>query len=174
MCLPKILFPVFMFAVICSPPLIFTWPLTFLIFSPPLWNFHVFLHTKKVRFPSSFSVIHVSINIKNNVEKDTTLFFFSLQKSGRPYDFLPLHLGCHTCWLSYFILVCLWCGRTVGRSLGWCTVTWLPNFLGWVDLLSYAVLHACAKELRYKTASTYVSKMFLRFLNCDFYFVGRM
>ena len=36
MCLPKILFPVFMFAVICSPPLIFTWPLTFLIFSPPL------------------------------------------------------------------------------------------------------------------------------------------
>ena len=27
MCLPKILFPVFMFAVICSPPLIFTWPL---------------------------------------------------------------------------------------------------------------------------------------------------
>ena len=46
---------------------------------------------------NSFCVIHVSVNIKNNVEKDTTLFFFSLQKSGRPYDFLPLHLGCHTC-----------------------------------------------------------------------------
>ena len=41
---------------------------------------------------------------------------------------LELHLGCHTCWLSYFTLVCLWCGWTVG-----CTVTWLPNFLGWVD-----------------------------------------
>ena len=27
-----------------------------------------------------------------------------------------------------FALVYLWCGRTVGR----CTVTWLPNFLGWV------------------------------------------
>ena len=40
---------------------------------------------------------------------------------------LELHLGYHTCWLSYFTLVCLWCGRTVGR-----TVTWLPNFLGWV------------------------------------------
>ena len=25
---------------------------------------------------------------------------------------LELHLGCHTCWLSYFTLVCLWCGRT--------------------------------------------------------------
>ena len=41
---------------------------------------------------------------------------------------LELHLGCHTCWLNYFTLVCLWCGRTVGR-----TVTWLPNFVGWVD-----------------------------------------
>ena len=46
---------------------------------------------------------------------------------------LELHLGCHTCWLSYFTLVCLWCGRTVSRARGRCTVTWLPNFLGWVD-----------------------------------------
>ena len=29
-------------------------------------------------------------------------------------------------------LVCLWCGRTVARS-----VTWLPNFLGWVDLFTH-------------------------------------
>ena len=41
---------------------------------------------------------------------------------------LELHLSCHTCWLSYLTLVYLWCGRTVGR-----TVTWWPNFLGWVD-----------------------------------------
>ena len=33
---------------------------------------------------------------------------------------LELHLGCHTCWLSYFALVCMWGGRTVGgrRSVG--------------------------------------------------------
>ena len=32
---------------------------------------------------------------------------------------LELHLGCHTCWLSYFTLVCLWCGRTAGgRAYG--------------------------------------------------------
>ena len=30
---------------------------------------------------SSFSVIHVSVNIKNNVEKDTTLLLFFLSKS---------------------------------------------------------------------------------------------
>ena len=38
--------------------------------------------------------------IKNNVKKDTTLlllFFFPLKTSRRPCDFLPLHLGCHTC-----------------------------------------------------------------------------
>ena len=40
---------------------------------------------------------------------------------------LELHLGCHTCWLSYFTLVCLWCGRTVARSLV------RSPFLGWVD-----------------------------------------
>ena len=41
-------------------------------------------------------------------------------------------VNCHTCWLSYFTLVCLWCGRTISRVGGRCTVTWLPNFLGWV------------------------------------------
>ena len=58
---------------------------------------------------------------------------------------LELHLGCHTCWLSYFTLVCLWCGRTVGR----CTVTWLPNFLGWVDLLTHGAPLASARDLLY-------------------------
>ena len=56
---------------------------------------------------------------------------------------LELHLGCHTCWLSYFTLVCLWCGRTVSRAGGRCTVTWLPNFLGRVTELNNFC--ACAK-----------------------------
>ena len=42
-------------------------------------------------------------------------------------------MGCHTCWLSYFTLVCLCCRFMVARSFTWCTVTWLPNFLAWVD-----------------------------------------
>ena len=50
-------------------------------------NFHVFLLTKFVSFvlsitrSSSFFVIHVSVNIKNNAEKDTTLLLFFLSKS---------------------------------------------------------------------------------------------
>ena len=51
-------------------------------------------------------VNHVSVNIKNNAEKDMTFFF---SKSPGPSKLnLELHLGCHTCWLSCFLLVCLW------------------------------------------------------------------
>ena len=87
MCLPNILSPVFMFAFIfhCrsfSP----CWPLAFLIFSPPLWiSMFFFLRNSSPLFSitrsSSFSVIHVSVNIKNNAEKDTTLLLFFLSKS---------------------------------------------------------------------------------------------
>ena len=92
MCLPNILFPVFMFAFIFhrrsfSP----CWPLVFLIFSPPLLismffslrnSSPLFSITRSSSF--SFSVIHVSVNIKNNAEKDTTLlvFFHSKSPSG--------------------------------------------------------------------------------------------
>ena len=42
-------------------------------------------------------------------------------------------------------MVCLWCGRSVGRS-----VTWLPNFLGWVDLFTHgAPLARSRAELRF-------------------------
>ena len=87
MCLPNILFPVFMFAFIfhcCSfSP---CWPIAFLIFSPPLWmsmllfqrnSFPLFSITRS----SSFFVIHVRVNINNNAEKDTTLLLFLLSKS---------------------------------------------------------------------------------------------
>ena len=77
MCLPNILYPVFMFALIfhCrsfSP----CWPLAFFIFSPPLWMSMFFFQRNSsplfsITHSSSSSVIHVSLNIKNNTEKDT-------------------------------------------------------------------------------------------------------
>ena len=43
-------------------------------------------------------------------------------------------------WLPYMLIELFYIGmpvvRTDGRALGRCTVTWLPNFLGWVHLLS--------------------------------------
>ena len=87
MCLPNILSPVFMFAFIfyCrsfSP----CWPLAFLVDSQSLWIFmFFFLQNSSLLFSitrsSSFSVFHVSVNIKNNVEKDSTLSLFLLSKS---------------------------------------------------------------------------------------------
>ena len=147
MCLPNILFPVFMFAFIfhCrsfSP----CWSLSFLIFSPPLWISMFFLLRNSsplfsVLRSSSFSVIDVSVNIKNNAEKDTTLSLFFLSKSqgghvisfhikpwvafGLPYLLIELfYIGMPVVWTD---------GRAGGRSVGPCTVTWLPNFLGWVS-----------------------------------------
>ena len=140
MCLPNILFPVFIFAFIFHCRSFSScWLLAFLIFSPPLWismfnSSPLFSITRSC----SFNVIHVSVNIKNNSEKDTTLLLFFLFKVRAAMCFpskenLELHLGRYTWCLSYFTLVYLWCGRTVARSLARYTVPWLPNFLGWVD-----------------------------------------
>ena len=38
--------------------------------------------SNEIHLPSSFSVIHVSVNIKNNVEKDTIFFFLSKIPGG--------------------------------------------------------------------------------------------
>ena len=85
--------------------------------------------------PSSFSVIHVSLNIKNNIEKLTNLFFFS-PKVWVAMRFSPVAFG-----LPDLLIELIYIGVPVvqmdSRSLWRCMVTWLPNFLGWVDLLSY-------------------------------------
>ena len=147
MCLPHILFTVFMFAFIfhCrsfSP----CWPLAFLIFSPPLWiSMFFFLWNSSPLFStthsSSFSVIHVSVNIKNNAEKDMTLMFFFLSKSpgGHVISFqIKPWVAFGLPYLLIELLFLHWyaCGadgqaggRSGGRSVGRCMVRWLPNHL---------------------------------------------
>ena len=168
MCLPNILSSVFMFAFIfhcCSfSP---CWPLAFLIFSPPLWiSMFFFLRNSSPLFSitrsSSFSVIHVSVNIKNNAEKDTTLLLFFLSKSpgghvisfqikpwvafGLPYLLIELfYIG---------MPVVPTDGRAGGRSVCRCTVTWLPKFSR-MGSSPYFFTHGAplrelrARELRY-------------------------
>ena len=102
-------------------PLIFTllaapcWPLAFLIFSPPLWIFmFFFLQNSSPLFsitrPSSFSVIHVSVNIKNNAQKDTTLLLFFLSKSP----------GNHVISFQIQTLSCVW----VAIPVDWVILHW--------------------------------------------------
>ena len=87
MCLPNILFPVFMFAYIfhCHSCIFTLLVASICHFLTAALMFHVFLLMKLVPLFSitrsrSFSVIHVSVNIKKkkkkHAEKDTTLLLF--------------------------------------------------------------------------------------------------
>ena len=157
MCLPNILSPVFMFAFIfhCRSFLI-CWPLAFLIVSQPLWIFmFFFLQNSSLLFSStrSFSVIRVSVNIKNNIERDTTLLLFFLSKSPSghliSFQIKPwMAFG-----LPYLLIELFYIGmpvvRTNGRAGDRCTVTWLPNFLGWVVYNIFLPVVLRAREFRY-------------------------
>ena len=154
MCLPNILFPVFVFTFIfhCrsfSP----SWPLAFLIFSPPLWiSMFFFLRNSSPLFSvtrsSCFSVIHVCVNIKNNAEKDTTLLLFFLSNSPSRHVISFQIKPWVAFGLLYLLIELFYSGMPVMRTDGRCTVTWLPNFLGWVDyqisLAMEGILHAHA------------------------------
>ena len=114
------------------------WPLVFLIFSQPLWiSMFFFLRNSSRLFSitcsSAFSVIHVSVYIKNNAEKDKSLLLFFPSKSPISFQIKPwVAFG-----LPYMLIELYYIGmpvvRTDGRSLARCTVTWLPSFPGWVD-----------------------------------------
>ena len=60
---------------------------------------------------------------------------------------LEMHLGCH--WLPYLSIELFYIGlpvvRTGGRA-GGRTVTWLPNFLGWVDYFIFLPMVLCCES----------------------------
>ena len=61
---------------------------------------------------------------------------------------LELHLGCHTCWLSYFTLVCLWCRRTAG---GWAyghVITKIFRMGGLPHFLRYGATFAWSSAIK--------------------------
>ena len=136
------------FCFLCSCSLLFfhcrsfspCWPLAFLIFSPPLWNFHVFFQRNSsplfsITCSISFSVIHVSVNIKLIPYKKTRLcccFFFLKVRAAMRFpskENLDLHLGCHTCSLSYFDI-----GISVLWTDGW-TYGHVITKIYWMEML---------------------------------------
>ena len=111
------------------------------------------LYFKFVDMPINLSLILLTTRIQKQLPLSVFVLIGSLVVSALQYaggyvisrqNNLELYLGCPTCWLSYFTLVCLWCGRSFGR----CTVTWLPNFLGWIDFLTHGA-PLRARELHY-------------------------
>ena len=159
MCLPDILSPVYMsaFSFHCrsfSP----CWPLAFLIVAQPLWIFmFFFLQNSSLLFSitrsSYFSVIHVSVNIKNNVEKDTTLLLFFLSNSpgGHAISFQIkpwVAFG-----LPYLLTELFYIGmplvRTDGRTGGRCAVLYvITKFSRMGSLLHFFTFGAPLRELR--------------------------
>ena len=76
---------------------------------------------------SSFSVIHVSVNVKNNAEKDTTLLLFLLCKSPGD-DVISFQIKPLVAFgLPYLLIELFYIGMPVvrmdGCSLARCTVT---------------------------------------------------
>ena len=125
-------------------------------------------HTSSFSLSFSCSIFQIcghdnysKLNTLDNTETETIFAFrfrlywlLSCDAGGRDAisikNNLELHLGYHTCWLSYFALVCLWCGQTVAQSVYGHVIT---SFLGWVDLLTHGAPLArasWARELRYK------------------------
>ena len=72
--------------------------------------------SNEIRLPSSFSVFHMSVNIKNNVEKDKTLLGFFLSKSPGGHAIFFCAFG-----LPYLLIKLFYIGvpvvRTDGRSV---------------------------------------------------------
>ena len=100
------------------------WPLAFLIFSPPLWiSTFFFLRNSSPLFLvtrySSFSVIHVSVNIKNNDEKDTNLLLFFLSKIPGGHEISFQIKPWVAFGLPYLLIELFYIGMPVVRTDGW-------------------------------------------------------
>ena len=85
----------------------------FLLYIPNLWTINVSLKLLKTRIQRQFplSIFLFIAFLVVSAFQDAGGYAISRQNN------LELHLGCHTCWLNYFTLVCLWCGRTVSRAV---------------------------------------------------------
>ena len=74
--------------------------------------------SNEIRLPSSFSAIHVSVNIKNNFKKDTTLLVFFSLKVRAAMQFSSVAFGLPYLLIELFKLAYLWMAyRPDGRSI---------------------------------------------------------
>ena len=110
----------------------------------------------------SFSCSVFQICGHENLSKLNTLVFIdsfvvsALQDAGgyviSRQNNLKLHLGYHTCWLSYFTLVYLWCRRTVSRAGGRAGGVRSRDYQifsdGWYTLFSFPCCSAGALRAR--------------------------
>ena len=94
------------------------WPVAFFIF------FSVFEICRHDNWPK--------LILRQHLNRNNLCFPFSFLHKTRVAMRFPAKItsSCHTCWLSYFTLVCPWCGRTVDLvTTKFSRMHRLPNFL---------------------------------------------
>ena len=117
------------------------------------WNFQrrlrgclhwVIDHEWRLEDPSNRKILEDGITLRWVYMQNTDIDFLVvsvLQDAGgyaiSRQNNLELHLGCYTCWLIYFTLVCLWWGRTVARVVG----VWSRDYQIFSDGLVYFLTH---------------------------------
>ena len=133
------------------------------------------LYSKFVHMTINLSLILSKTRIQRQFPLSVFVFIDSLVASSSQdagsyatsrQNNLDLHLGCHTCRLSYFYIG-MPVVRTDGLAGGRCRVTWLTNFLGWVVyhiFLPMVLRCARARELRYQTYYNQNSKNYWYFI----------
>ena len=114
----------------------FSFSVFLLLYIPNLWTWQLIWtkyfrqhgYRNNFRFPLIDSLVVSAL-------QDASGYAISRQNN------LELHLGCHTCWLSYFTLVCLWCGRTVARAGGQSVYGHVITKFSWMGRLLYFPTH---------------------------------
>ena len=90
-------------------------------------SFFLALYSKFVDMTTYLSLILLTTRIQKKIPLSVFVFidsfFVSVLQDAGGYAIsrqnnLELHFSCHTCWFSYFTLVCLCCGRMVSQAGG--------------------------------------------------------
>jgi len=90
------------------------------------------------------------------------LRYLCFTKRGLPFVFSPKKRSPQT--TLNFALVCLWGGRAGGR----CTITWLPNFHGWVVYHICLLLVLRARELRDESSPIKMTRIDSNYMHAQF------
>ena len=106
-------------------------------------NLSLILHTTWIQkqFPLSFSSL-LTLLLSVLYKTWVVMRFPAKITSSCIWVAIPVN------WVILHWYACGADGRSFGgRSVGWCMVMWLTNFLKWVDLLSYGAPPTCAHEV---------------------------
>ena len=109
-------------------------------------------YSKFVDMTINLSLILHTTGYRNNFRfpfSSLLTLWMSLLYNTRVAMRLPTKITSSCIWVAIPVdwVILHWCACGAdGRSFGRCTVTWLPNFLGWIDFLTHGALLRARKS----------------------------